>query len=34
MQNITVPYIETEGSKDTNLHAFEIVEAIEKTSNF
>jgi hypothetical protein len=34
MQNVTVPYIEAEGSKDTNLRAFEIVEAIKKTSNF
>jgi len=25
IQNMAVPYIETEGSKDRNLHAFEIV---------
>lgn len=25
VQNMTIPYIEVEGSKDGNLHAFEIV---------
>jgi len=25
VQNVTIPYIEVEGNKDGNLHAFEIV---------